>query len=65
VSRQGENSRVFLCGLVAHLAQAGFIVLSEGVSRSGETLSPKRDFKCGFAVSLNSSARRGNLVLGE
>jgi len=30
VSRPSENSRVFLCGLVANPARAGFIVLSEG-----------------------------------
>jgi len=54
-----------LCGLVAPLAQARFIVLSEGTSRSSESLSPKRDFECGPAVSLNSSPRRGSLILGE
>jgi len=57
VPHPSENSHVFLCGLVAHLTQAGFIVLSEGASRLGDSLLPKRAFKGGFAVSLNSSPR--------
>ncbi|QCD79569.1 hypothetical protein DEO72_LG1g3211 [Vigna unguiculata] len=41
------------------------MVLSEGASRSSESLSPKREFVGGSAVSLNSSPGQGSFILGE
>jgi len=40
---------------LGHLAQAGIPFLSERVSRSGESLSPKREFKECFDVGLTRS----------
>ena len=41
--------------LVAHLAQAGFSVLGESASRSGENLSPQREFEECSDVGLTRS----------
>jgi len=45
--------------------QAGWRVLSEGASRPGESLSPKREFESGSTVLLNLSPGRGSFILGE
>jgi len=41
------------------------VVLSGSTSRPGESLSPKRDLEGRFVVLLNSSLKRGILILGE
>ena len=41
--------------MVAHLAQAGFSILDESVSRSRESLSPQREFEECSDVGLTRS----------
>jgi len=47
------------------LLRRTFLLLGDGVSRSGESPSPKRDFEGGFVVLLNLSPKQGTLVLAE